>query len=633
MSWDVGVQEGLVEFQRTIEVAVNDLRSALVSEHSRILQARETELLGEIDALRSELKAISASKEQDSREPSVVGTSGTSTIDAGAVPADEPVGLRPLRSAAAHPSSQTVFADGDPAFSGSPGQLAGAAGTHQEAGPDCFSPRPSLSVVDAMASLGKCRSSLGEEALAAMQHNRGSEFRESYSSANGLTRVHVKRQYYLLEIGMPAVILVNALTIGLSADIGRGAKFWTVVDAIFALIYSLEVIWRLRELGFRLYMCGSDWTWNIFETLLAALAWLEVASGLLTDANNSKTSLFRVLRLVRITKILRVARLHIFCDLMAMVNGAMGSCMTLFYSMILICIPLYIVSLVLRETVGTDPRAGDGSENFVNLPIAFFTMFRCIVAMDCSDDQGKPIFVKLTTESGWIYGTIYCLTTVLLVFGLFNVIVAIYVENTVAAARYSDLNHKRHRLRDKEYFRTRTEELLQYIWAVTQNKHVAHVDWNTWNLDEVAHVEMTKEFFEELCQDPHFQDLLRDLDIADEDQIDLFETLDMDGGGTIDVEELIMGIAKLRGEARRADLVATLLIARSLQSSVQELVRLVQAERADKYEEQEEQKASKQARIRSCMSKSYTRTASQSEVPSIRFTHAAGSGLQRMLTS
>merc|ERR1711972_1022584 len=65
-----------------------------------------------------------------------------------------------------------------------------------------------------------------------------------------------------------------------------------------------------------------------------------------------------------------------------------------------------------------------------------------------------------------------------------------------------------------------------------------------------------------------FQDVLRDLDVSDEDQLDLFDTLDVDGGGTIDLHELILGIRKLRGDARRSDIVGVGLIVRSIQSAL-----------------------------------------------------------------
>lgn len=41
--------------------------------------------------------------------------------------------------------------------------------------------------------------------------------------------------------------------------------------------------------------------------------------------------------------------------------------------------------------------------------------------------------------------------------------------------------------------------------------------------------------------------------------------------GTIDLEEMIVGIAKLRGEARRSDIVGVGLVARSIQADIRRL--------------------------------------------------------------
>merc|ERR1712087_680811 len=87
-------------------------------------------------------------------------------------------------------------------------------------------------------------------------------------------------------------------------------------------------------------------------------------------------------------------------------------------------------------------------------------------------------------------------------------------------------------------------------------------------LKEVAHIELTPDTFDEMRTYSEFQEILRDLDIADEDQLDLFDTLDVDGGGTIDLEELITGIAKLRGDARRSDIVGVGLIVRAVQMNM-----------------------------------------------------------------
>lgn len=79
---------------------------------------------------------------------------------------------------------------------------------------------------------------------------------------------------------------------------------------------------------------------------------------------------------------------------------------------------------------------------------------------------------------------------------------------------------------------------------------------------------ITPEFFAFLRTFREFKRLLEELDIADEDQVDLFDTLDVDGGGTIDLEEMVVGISKLRGDARRSDIVGVRLVVRCIQADV-----------------------------------------------------------------
>merc|ERR1712100_789228 len=66
-----------------------------------------------------------------------------------------------------------------------------------------------------------------------------------------------------------------------------------------------------------------------------------------------------------------------------------------------------------------------------------------------------------------------------------------------------------------------------------------------------------------------FGQILCDLDVSDEDQFYLFTTLDADGSGTIDLGEMLDGIAKLRGGARRSDIVALALTINSIQMDIQ----------------------------------------------------------------
>merc|ERR1719422_2507148 len=81
-------------------------------------------------------------------------------------------------------------------------------------------------------------------------------------------------------------------------------------------------------------------------------------------------------------------------------------------------------------------------------------------------------------------------------------------------------------------------------------------------------IRITPDWFNHLRSFKEFQELLCDLDIADEDQLDLFDTLDVDGSGVVDLEELVVGIRKLRGDARRSDIVGVGLVVRNIQTAL-----------------------------------------------------------------
>ncbi|CAE7724722.1 Cacna1c [Symbiodinium pilosum] len=61
-----------------------------------------------------------------------------------------------------------------------------------------------------------------------------------------------------------------------------------------------------------------------------------------------------------------------------------------------------------------------------------------------------------------------------------------------------------------------------------------------------------------------------DLDLPP-DRANLFEVIDADGSGTMDVTELVQGMLKIRGDVKKSDTVATLLATKALQEMVTEM--------------------------------------------------------------
>lgn len=402
-----------------------------------------------------------------------------------------------------------------------------------------------------------------------------------------------------VDSALAVLVVMNTITIGMSADMGEDSpKMWIGIDATFAFLFLCELIFKLYAFGPREYFCGNDGRWGLFEAGLVAFALLEVVLAVMKEIERAaqreaqqggagaSLSLFRIVRLLRITRIVRLVRLDIFSELMVMIKGTLGGIRTLGWSILLVSVPLYVVALILRETLGEieySLREDRGAEQFGTVGESFFTVFRCVIAGECTEAQGRPIFLHVTKNFGWGYGALYCCTMVFMTFGLFNVIVAIFVENVIAGAKFNEHIKKQSRLRDRMLYLDKTAELVEIIAEeVGYGKHGSMTTGSMTNsmttfdreqrreamLQGIRELELTPQLFENLRKQERFQQLLRDLDIAEQDQFDLFETLDVDGSGTVDLDELLAGISKLRGDPRRSDIVAVSLLLRSVQAEI-----------------------------------------------------------------
>merc|ERR1711988_1052414 len=109
-------------------------------------------------------------------------------------------------------------------------------------------------------------------------------------------------------------------------------------------------------------------------------------------------------------------------------------------------------------------------------------------------------------------------------FGLFNVIVALYVENTVAAAKLNDVLLKRVRLADRARLKVKTLELCEAILTCLPNL-------NPEMKENGINAEISSEAFEEIVKHERVQDIFNELDINIEDRSELFDVLDADGLG------------------------------------------------------------------------------------------------------
>merc|ERR1712079_310349 len=131
---------------------------------------------------------------------------------------------------------------------------------------------------------------------------------------------------------------------------------------------------------------------------------------------------------------------------------------------------------------------------------------------------------------------------IIVIFGLFNIITAVFVESTISGLKHNDLKKKyahtfvKHRLR----------RLVSRLHRVSCVEDSAAGMTTSFDQDE----------FRLILQDEEIKELLHELDIEVFDQRGLFDILDANGSGQITLPQFINGVLNVRGDPRKNDVIA-----------------------------------------------------------------------------
>jgi len=346
----------------------------------------------------------------------------------------------------------------------------------------------------------------------------------------------------------------------------------TICLNVFSTIFLLEIVFKVYMNGFRGHFCtGTPWM-NCFDSFIILVdfvqVWMELTMSSAMTEDTPSASLFRMIRLLRLTRILRVTKSDTFKELAELMHGIVAGMYTTVWSLLLFAIVMYVVALVFRETLGRaaeTPSKEHVFQLFNNVPRAWFTTFRCSFG-DCNSKMGVPIFeyVLEDNENGEVLGMFYGCFTILVEIVLFNVISAMFVESTMEAAAHISNLKRRERLQDEGLLYTRIAILVRRIMIKATGTDPGQA--LTEHLDTIVRAQVPRETIDQVIYDNEAKQALMDLDINPLDHGRLSDIFDPDNGGTIGVMDIAAGIRRLRGEARRSDIVCVDLMLRHVQS-------------------------------------------------------------------
>ncbi|CAJ1398546.1 unnamed protein product [Effrenium voratum] len=250
----------------------------------------------------------------------------------------------------------------------------------------------------------------------------------------------------------------------------------------------------------------------------------------------------------------------------------MGGMSTLLWAMIFFLLIVYVTALLFRELLGRRD-VPNVKEWFDSVPRAMYSTFRCSVG-DCSTLSGQPIFEFVQKEMGTVYSLIYCLFVFAVTIGLFNVISAIFVETTMAAAQKMAQEKKIAKHGDEKLLAARVTRFITCILKYSDRGELKHARFSE-AVNELFEIEVARSVIDSTIKDPEAIQVLNDLDIHPQDRARLSDIFDPDNGGTVQLSDVAAGIRRLRGEPRRSDIVCVDLMIRTIQVQVAEILMVV----------------------------------------------------------
>lgn len=215
------------------------------------------------------------------------------------------------------------------------------------------------------------------------------------------------------ERAILALILFNAITLGLEAEPWAEARYGHILDTIDGIVLAIFVVELAARIAVQRLAFFRD-PWNVFDTVVIGFA-LVPATGSLS-----------VLRALRVLRILRLVT--VIPSLKRVVNGLITALPGMGSIMILLLLVFYVFSVMGAKLYG-----GTKPELFGSLGSAAYTLFQVMTFDDWSSGVVKPLME--THPLAWLFFVAFMLLSSFMTLNLFiGVVVSALDEETSAAA-------------------------------------------------------------------------------------------------------------------------------------------------------------------------------------------------------
>eukprot|EP00746_Dinoflagellata_sp_MGD_P074396 gnl/MRDRNA2_/MRDRNA2_30055_c0_seq1.p1 gnl/MRDRNA2_/MRDRNA2_30055_c0~~gnl/MRDRNA2_/MRDRNA2_30055_c0_seq1.p1 ORF type:complete len:839 (+),score=177.60 gnl/MRDRNA2_/MRDRNA2_30055_c0_seq1:66-2582(+) len=341
------------------------------------------------------------------------------------------------------------------------------------------------------------------------------------------------------------LILSNAFLTGFETEY-RASNLGTQVplvydllNLIFCMAFLLELILRIFAFKF-VFFYGKECSWNFFDLAVVSssvieelLKWTKQSSA---SGPNGITTV-RVLRLLRLVRMTRVVRaLRFMHELRVMVLSICGSFRPLLWTCALLLLLLFVNGVYITQVVN-DYRSDP--ENVAWLPeleyyygsvsTAVYSLFMSVSGGVDWGDVSEPL-----TAISSVFPVYFSFFIAVVVFTYLNVVTGIFVDNALKTAES-----------DRDVM-IQEEMSRRHAYAAEVEIVFREADSNGDGL--LSYEELATHF-----ADDRVGAWLGTLGIDSHAGHALFDMLDEDGQGFVDITDFVQGCFRLKGNARNID--------------------------------------------------------------------------------
>mmetsp|Transcript_5059 Transcript_5059/g.9064 ORF Transcript_5059/g.9064 Transcript_5059/m.9064 type:complete len:581 (+) Transcript_5059:80-1822(+) len=341
------------------------------------------------------------------------------------------------------------------------------------------------------------------------------------------------------------LLILNAMFIGVQVEyqfLGEAPAWIEAVDYVFCAAFLLELLFRMAGFGLRDFWCDkNNQSWNTFDFFIVTSSTADALASIAMKGESTPLGNISILRIVRVVRILRVLRiirvLKFFQDLRILMASIMSTLKTACWAFILILTGMYMFAVAITQLVAeyviqqrTANAAIENEEDmmffFGSVGATIFALFMTIAGGIDWKDAAVPLM-----EVGPLAIAFFIVFVLLMILCVMNVLTGIFCQSAIDTAQ-----------KDQELvMQLQLEEHANYVETLKKLFN----SWDDSNDGKCSLVEFANHLHDEATEA-----LLRTLEIETRDALALFELLDPDGKGEIDLDEFIFGCITLRGGAK-----------------------------------------------------------------------------------